>query len=124
MRSVLDTGKSAFLIEPTNLYLAASAYISAGLLGIKQRQKLRWKDPKTLVDRLDTVKKEKLGIVEAMPVTFEQAFHSLINSKYAGLQDIMGEEILDLFVLVKQKGEEYVKSLTEEQRMALYLLHF
>lgn len=37
---------------------------------------------------------------------------------------MMGEEIMDLFVIVKRKGEEFVKSLTEQEQTELFLLHF
>lgn len=108
----------------TNIYLAAAAYISAGLLGVQNKEILSWKDPQNLVGRLNSETRKDLGIVEEMPTTYEEAFQSLIDREYVGLQEIMGEEIIDLFVLVKQKGGEFVKSLTDEQRMSLYLLHF
>jgi glutamine synthetase len=62
-----------------NIYLATAVYLSAGLLGIKNSEKLRWQDPGNLTFQMDIAALQKLGVTEPLPKSFDGAIGSLIQ---------------------------------------------
>lgn len=106
-----------------NIHLAIAAYVSAGLLGMKERQHLGWHDPGACTYDIDAASLELLGITTLLPKSFPESLSSLISMKYAGLELYMGEELLDLYVLVKQSEQQYFSSLTEIQVISLLMEH-
>jgi glutamine synthetase len=107
-----------------NIHLAMAAYISAGLLGIKEHQQLQCQDSGTLTYQLEPSARESLGIVDLLPQDFEQANLSLISRRYAGLQHYINEELIDLYVLVKEKERQYLSNLTDDDKLSLLFQHF
>jgi glutamine synthetase len=67
---------------------------------------------------------ERRGITQRLPNSFSDAMTHLVEKQYGGLQKYLGEEILDLYVMVKEKGHEFLKILSDEKRRALYTFHF
>ena len=106
-----------------NIYFAVAAYISAGLLGVKTKKDLMLTDPEALVDSMDPVQLQQFGIDTLLPKNADEALKVLISSQYGGLQQILGEEILDLFVVVKRRELEYMRTLGLSERMTLFLQH-
>jgi glutamine synthetase len=107
-----------------NIYLAIAAYISAGLLGLGTKQQLVSEDPCDFTFRMEEHTLERRGITQRLPDSFSDAMKRLVEEQYGGLQKYLGEEILDLYVMVKEKGHEFLKTLSDEERRALYAFHF
>ena len=107
-----------------NIYLAIAAFVSAGLLGIREGEKLHWRDPGALMCDLDDNHLRACSIVDPVPRSFGEAVRSLTQRQYGGLEEYLGGEILDLYVIVKEKEHEYLGTVTEEERRALLAPHF
>jgi glutamine synthetase len=67
---------------------------------------------------------ERRGITQRLPNSLSDAMTRLVEKQYGGLRKYPGEEILDLYVMVKEKGHEFLKTLSDEERRALYTFHF
>ncbi|KAK0616847.1 hypothetical protein B0T14DRAFT_253753 [Immersiella caudata] len=107
-----------------NVYIAVAAFLSAGLLGLARDEPLRWKDPGGLTYELQPEEREGFGIVELIPASFDEALLGLIQRQYGGLEEYMGHEILDLYVTVKQKEHEHMRSLSDEERRRALIAHY
>jgi len=66
-----------FADATANMYLALSACIGAGLLGLKKKEELRWKDCLTWCSKLSDEERRELGIVTRLPLTLKEAIECL-----------------------------------------------
>jgi glutamine synthetase len=107
-----------------NVYLAVAAFITAGLLGIRDKSAVAMQDPKELTHRLSADSREALGIVTRLPTSFEEALTQLIEGQYCGLDAFVGEPVLDLYVAIKQREAEALANMTAEERDQLYHMHY
>jgi len=107
-----------------NVYLAVAAFISAGLLGIRDKSTVTIQDPKELTHRLSAKSREDLGIVTRLPTNFGAALAQLIEERYCGLEAFIGEPALDLYVAIKQCESEALANMTARERDQLYHMHY
>jgi len=107
-----------------NIYLAAAAYISAGLLGVKEEKHLQWQDPGGVTWRQSEELLKEKCITTKLPTNFNDSMKKLVQGDYLGLETIMGSHILELYVNIKQAEKDFISSLSAEERRTLFLLHF
>ncbi|KAI9740323.1 MAG: hypothetical protein M1834_004902 [Cirrosporium novae-zelandiae] len=97
-----------------NVYLALSAIIGAGLLGLRNKTKMTWKDCAAIPTMLSDEERAKYGIVSPMPKRFEEALGALGRDRE--LIDILGGDWVLKYVGMRRLSEEKLKSLGEEER--------
>ncbi|KAF3912544.1 hypothetical protein ABW20_dc0110019 [Dactylellina cionopaga] len=113
-----------FLDWTANIYLAAAAFVTAGLLGIKNSEAVKMEDPGDITYSLDEATRKKFGITTLLPLSIDDAIIKLIEGRYVGLPEFMGEQIIDLYVLVKQEEVKRLKALSGEDRHTLLMKYF
>ncbi|MCJ1256158.1 hypothetical protein MMC24_003978 [Lignoscripta atroalba] len=107
-----------------NMYLALAACISAGMLGVRDREELVWKDSSSSwYLKLSDEEKASLGIYKPLPKSPNEAVrHLRENSR--GLEEIMGKWIIERYIQVKGFEEDVVMKLDPEKRRCMYLEQF
>ncbi|GJN72383.1 hypothetical protein PCL_04163 [Purpureocillium lilacinum] len=97
-----------------NPYLAMSAILLAGLDGVRSQTPLRWSDcteePHTLSDE----EREQFGVTEKFPASLTEAFAAL--RKDTTLRGLLGEELVDRYLAVKEIETEFLGTMDSEAR--------
>lgn len=98
-----------------NPYLALAALIGAGVHGVVTGEKLdlgdcKMKDPA----RLSEEEREALRITERLPRALSEAIEALKDDKV--MEKVMGEELVDLYVRVKETELGFQEKMSEEER--------
>lgn len=97
-----------------NPYLAMSAILLAGLDGVRSQTPLRWSDcteePHTLSDE----EREQFGVTEKFPASLTEAFAAL--RKDTTLRGLLGEELVDRYLAVKEIETEFLGTMNSEAR--------
>ena len=106
-----------------NMYLVLAAYLGAGLLGLQERQELRWKDCQAVTSRLDSQERERLGITTEMPKNLVEAL-AIIKDSRMGLNQLLGSGLMDLYVAVKEAERLTLSGMAEESMKALCFENF
>jgi len=91
----------------TNIYLASALLLAAGLDGIKNKREPIAPTSKN-VEHLTEEEKKELGI-EILPMSLEEALEKLEKSKF--VREVLGNEIVDVFLREKRKELEELKSI-------------
>ncbi|KAI9700146.1 MAG: hypothetical protein M1820_006928 [Bogoriella megaspora] len=106
-----------------NLYLVVATFIAAGLLGVREKQHLRWKDHREFLARMDEVALKEAGIDTPLPRSLQEAL-DLPSRDLMGLDSLVGEKLLKFHMMVKEKEQIYLSNLTAEEKKILYFDNF
>ena len=109
-----------FFDAAANMYLALSACIGAGLLGLRNKEDLRWSDCQSWCSRLSDTDRRSLGIVKQLPRTRSEAIQSLEEGK-EDLQEMMSGSLLDRYIQIRKWEDELFRSMKVEDVRNLYL---
>lgn len=114
-----------FLDATTNMYLALAACITAGLQGVTKHEELLWEDLASIPDRklCDSEKAPDSDLYRPLPKTLKESLGCL-KETLADLGELMGNQILERYVQVKELEEEKTKAWDSEKRRRLYLQKF
>lgn len=106
-----------------NPYLAMTAILTAGMIGLEKEKSLTMKDPKKMV--FESMKDDEatdLGILYKMPTSLKAAIDSLKAAEE--LKDALGPELIDRYVKVKTKEEENFGKLIGSERREMSMRVF
>ena len=106
-----------------NYYLALAAYISAGLLGIEEKQELRWKDLDTRVEDLDVAGIEEYGVTTQIPADLKGKMQ-VLEARWMGLEKVMGGEILEFYRNCRMEYLKHVEERPEREVAEWWVRHF
>ena len=109
-----------FFDATANMYLALAACIGAGLLGLKHKEDLQWKDCPSWCSRLSDDERRSLGIVKQLPRDLREAIDRLKEGK-EDLQETMSQSFLHRYIQLKEWEDEILKSMKVEDVRYLYL---
>lgn len=114
-----------FLDGTTNVYLALAACITAGLQGARKHEELLWKDCASVPNRklCDGEKMTDSDLYRPLPKSLKESLGCL-KETLGDLGELMGNQVLERYVQVKEYEEEAMGALDEEQRRRLYLQKF
>ena len=102
-----------------NPYLFLAAYISAGLLGIKYREALRYGDSQRWSSTYTTEEREALNMVTPMPDSLLAAVKNLEVQSH-GLAQMIGQNIISQYTHLKNRELALVTAWTFEKRKRIY----
>jgi len=106
-----------------NPYLAMTAILTAGIIGLEKEKSLTIKDPKIAVFKgIEDDEATDLGILYKMPTSLKAAIDSLKAAEE--LKDALGPGLIDRYVKVKTKEEENFGKLTGVERRELSMRVF
>ncbi|KAF9889851.1 hypothetical protein FE257_006941 [Aspergillus nanangensis] len=97
-----------------NMYLAVAAVLAAGWLGLREGLELGVGDCKYDAATLSPEQRAELGITTPMPKSLEQSLAALEAD--TALQEVMGEELVRNYILVKRMEHETLQQMDEETR--------
>lgn len=98
-----------------NPYFAVAGMLAAGLLGLREGVGLaKWKDCQADLAKVGDEERQALGVVERLPQTLEAALSRL--RKDETLKGVLGQKIVDDYVVMKEKERELLNAMSEEQR--------
>jgi glutamine synthetase len=100
----------------SNVYLVLASYIAAGLLGIRNDEKLDQKDCLGWPSWMSENERRSLGIVERLPSTSTASLISL-ERDCMGLDAVVGEKLLAFFINVRKTD---TKDDWKSLQLALY----
>ena len=106
-----------------NMYLVIAAYIGAGVLGIRERQELRWKDCRRFLSHLDEEHRLALGIDTPMPTCLGESV-KILQAPWMGLEQVLGTKMIDLFKAVKKGERTTLGGMTDDDRDRLLAIFF
>lgn len=105
-----------------NPYLALSALLAAGMLGLQEGEKLVWGDcevdPATLTDN----DKRELNVEKMLPASLEESLAALRED--TGLVRMLGEELAERYVTVKEEEKKMLDAMDEEDRRQWILARY
>lgn len=102
-----------------NAYLFLAAYLAAGLLGIRNSERLVWKDSTGWSSEYTFEQREALNIDTTIPVSLMEAVERL-RGDCDGLADILGQDIITQYAYLKQRECELVAGWDAEKRIRLF----
>lgn len=105
----------------SNPYLFAAALLLAGSSGLSQESELNWNDCRRFVDSLDQEGHAEYGLHTKMPCSLEEALESL---KADEVMQWISDDLLNSYILVKEKEVEVFRGLTDDQRRLRFLEYF
>ena len=97
-----------------NMYLATSSILAAGLYGLRQKLDLEQKDCLGDPTAIGDGEREKLGIKTKLPHTLEESLWCL--KKDHVLQEILGKELVDDYVAVKESEMAKLRDLGDVKK--------
>lgn len=107
-----------FIDGTANPYLALTAVLAAGLIGIKQKAKLEAEDLKEKsAAELSEKERQEMGVKKRLPSSAKQARENLQNDQELGV--ILGEDLVDAFLAVSEKLEEALNPENETEEALL-----
>ena len=106
-----------------NMYLALSACIGAGLLGLKNNEELRWRDCSSWCSKLSDVERRDLGISTRLPSTLREAVERLKEID-EGMREILGASLVQRYIQLKEGEEERLGSKEMDEVRNMYLQRF
>ncbi|RDW73534.1 hypothetical protein BP6252_07441 [Coleophoma cylindrospora] len=99
-----------------NMYLALSAIIAAGLLGVMNQEQMSWKDCQADPARLSQKDKQELGITTAFPESLMKAL-SALKREDAAFKELIGADVVARYCLVKDTENALLEAMTRTERM-------
>jgi glutamine synthetase len=122
VRAITETHWEFRAIDATaNPYLVAAGYIASGLLGCRDRQPLSMMPLTQSLRELNDEARVSHGVTVQLPSCLSEAVTCLGDQKFRlGLDDVLGNQLLDFYHQVKQGEEEYFKGMDAKYRLALY----
>jgi glutamine synthetase len=104
-----------------NMYLTMATYIASGLLGIQNKRGLQIQDTTEPIEALSEDILRNRGITTPMPPSLKEAMVALKLPKYQEYLDtILGPQILNFYIKVKEQEIACLASYTDEERESLY----
>lgn len=97
-----------------NPYLALSALLAGGMIGIKNEIPLTWGDCEVDPASLTENDRRELNVEEMLPLSLDEALAALGEDEE--LIGLLGEELVERYVAVKEAETKFLADLTEEQR--------
>ncbi len=108
--------KLNFADATANTYLALSACIGAGLLGLKKKEKLRWKDFWSWCSKLSDEERHDLGIVTRLPLTLKEAIETEED-----IGEMLGASLVQRYIQLKEGEEDILSSKEMDEIRHTYL---
>ena len=97
-----------------NPYLVVAAVLFAGVKGVVDREVLTWGDCEIDPSKMTDNDRKELGVTEMLPGSVEEGLEALkADEELVGL---MGRELVERFVAVKEYEMEFLKDMGEEER--------
>ncbi|MCJ1347901.1 hypothetical protein MMC31_006131 [Peltigera leucophlebia] len=97
-----------------NMYLALSAIIAAGLLGVSRGEPMTMKDCQDDPAKMTPEEREKLGIKEKIPASIEEALGCLREDKE--MHDALGRSVVEHYLQLKTVEVEMLKGIEPTRR--------
>jgi len=97
-----------------NPYLALSALLAGGMIGIKNELPLTWGDCEVDPASLTENDRRELNVEEMLPLALDEALAALGQDEE--LIGLLGEELVERYVAVKEAEAKFLASLTEQER--------
>jgi glutamine synthetase len=122
VRAITETHWEFRAIDATaNPYLVAAGYIASGLLGCRDRQPLSMTPLTQSLRELNDEARVSHGVTVQLPSCLSEAVACLGDQEFRlGLDDVLGNQLLDFYHQVKQGEEEYFKGMDAKYRLAMY----
>lgn len=89
----------------SNIYLALSAFLAAGILGIRDRAPLLWEDCKGNISTMNAFERLESGINTRLPDGLDASF-KIMNSGFQGLENVLGAGILDYYRALRKADRD------------------
>ena len=106
----------------SNPFLFAAAVLLAGLSGLGEQVNLAWEDCKVFPHSLDEGERAKYRLNKRMPSSLHEALESLKAD--AAMKTWISEDLLNSYILVKEKEVEAFQKMTDDQRRLRFLEYF
>ncbi|KAL4897521.1 glutamine synthetase/guanido kinase [Aspergillus ambiguus] len=97
-----------------NMYLAMSACLAAGLIGLNKKLKLRVKECLHDAAKLSTKERQDLGITKKLPRSLEESLNKLKGD--ADLHKILGVKLVNNYMCVKREERAMLNEMSESTR--------
>ncbi len=97
-----------------NMYLALSAIIAAGMLGVSHGEPMTMKDSQDDPAKITPEEREKLGIKEKIPASIEEALGCLREDKE--MHDALGRRVVENYLQLKTAELEMLKGIEPTKR--------
>lgn len=98
----------------SNMYLALSIIIAAGLRGVLETQTMTMKDCSVDPAKLSEVERKQLGISQRLPTSIAEALDHL--QKDRRLRKILGSAVIDNYLVVKKTETEKFAAMDPDKR--------
>ncbi len=108
--------KLKFADATANTYLALSACIGAGLLGLKKKEELRRKYCLSWCSKLSDEERRDLGIVTRLPLTLKEAIETEED-----IGEMLGASLVQRYIQLKEGEEEILSSKEMDEVKHMYL---
>lgn len=123
IRKVSDAHWELRFIDSTaNLYLVLATLISMGLTGVQKQHPLIWKDLRHSPESLSQEQLRRMGITELLPRSLKEGIEFFKNDLVIG--DIVGKEMKDYFIRIKEKDRLAFEKMTDEERRRWFVRLF
>lgn len=106
----------------SNPYLFAMTVLLAGLSGLSEQVDLAWKDCHAFPHSLNKEERAKYRLDREMPSSLLEALKSLKAD--ATMKTWLSEDLLNSYILVKEKEVEVFQKMTDDQRRLRFLEYF
>ncbi|OJK01463.1 hypothetical protein ASPACDRAFT_1854838 [Aspergillus aculeatus ATCC 16872] len=97
-----------------NMYIAMSAFLAAGYLGVKNNEPLTASDCPYDAATLDEAGRQSYGINTQLPKSLSQSLDHLEAD--TALQDVLGATLVENYLLVKRAEKKKLDSMDEDTR--------
>lgn len=97
-----------------NMYLALSAILAAGMLGVSHREPMTMKDCQDDPAKIRSEERERLGILQKFPASIEEALGCLEEDKE--MHDALGREFVENYFLLKKCEVESLEGIEPTMR--------
>ncbi|KAJ9156503.1 Protein fluG [Pleurostoma richardsiae] len=97
-----------------NPYLALAAVLGAGTKGVTGKEELVWGDCEEDPARLTENDRRELNVTQMLPGSLEEALEALQGDEE--LVEILGPELVEKYVAVKEAETKLLKGMTDEER--------
>ncbi|KAL5361295.1 hypothetical protein BJX96DRAFT_151688 [Aspergillus floccosus] len=97
-----------------NMYLAMSAYLAAGYIGLQKKLQLHVKDCAHDAATLTDEQRQELGITKQLPKSLDEAMEALRAD--SDLHEVLGAELVKNYLCVKREEREMLNKMDKETR--------
>lgn len=102
-----------------NFYLFVAAVLFSGICGVVGEEELDLKDCHFFPSEMSEFERLSLGVRTRLPEKFDESLHALQQDM--DLRHMMGEEMLGLYIRLKEKDDSVFKHLDDETRRSRYI---